>query len=128
LSFEGRGAVHVRELCPKDFYFAQILRNKEQGMLPLISRLILNPEVLDLFTLPQTEKIFKWVGEEIINEKVLTVENWLEVSFHLCKQRWDNTVDWLENQPMSKILTMISIVEDFAEKQEQEVKKSSRGR
>lgn len=97
-------------------------------MLPLISRLILNPDVLDQLTLNQTEKIFKWVGEEIINEKVLTVENWLEVSFHLCKQRWDNTVDWLEKQPMSKIFTMISIVEDFAEKQEQEIKKSSRGR
>ena len=97
-------------------------------MLPLIARLIQNPDVLDEFTLPQTEKIFKWIGEEVINEKVLTVENWLEVSFHLCKQRWDNTVDWLEKQPMSKILAMINIVEDFAEKQEQEIKKSSRGR
>jgi hypothetical protein len=95
-------------------------------MLPLISRLIQNPDDLDHFTLPQTEKIFKWIGEEVINEKVLTVENWLEVSFHLCKQRWDNSVDWLEKQPMSKVLTMISIVEDFAEKQEQEIKKSSR--
>lgn len=95
-------------------------------MLPLISRLIQNVDDLEYFTLPQTEKIFKWIGEEVINEKVLTVENWLEVSFHLCKQRWDSTVDWLEKQPMSKVLTMISIVEDFAEKQEQEIKKSSR--
>lgn len=97
-------------------------------MLPLISRLILNPDVLDQLSLPKTEKIFTWIGEEIINEKVLTVENWMEVSFHLCKQRWDSTVDWLENQPMSKILTMINIVEDFAEKQEQEIKKSSKKR
>ena len=118
----------MRELCPKDFYFAQILRNRGIGMLPLISRLILNLDVLDQLTLPQTEKIFKWVGEEIINEKVLTVENWLEVSFHLCKQRWDSTVDWLEKQPMSKILAMVNIVEEFAEKQEQEIKKSSRGK
>jgi hypothetical protein len=95
-------------------------------MIPLISRLIQNREDLDYFTLPQTEKIFKWIGEEVINEKVLTVENWLEVSFHLCKQRWDSTVDWLEQQPMSKVLTMISIVEDFAEKQEQAIKKNSR--
>jgi hypothetical protein len=97
-------------------------------MIPLISRLIQNTDDLAYFTLPQTEKIFKWIGEEVINEKVLTVENWLEVSFHLCKQRWDSTVDWLEKQPMSKVLTMISIVEDFAEKQEQEIKKSSRRR
>ena len=95
-------------------------------MIPLIARLIQNTDDLEFFTLPQTEKIFKWIGEEVINEKILTVENWLEVSFHLCKQRWDSTVDWLEKQPMSKVLTMISIVEDFAEKQEQEIKKSSR--
>ena len=95
-------------------------------MLPLISRLIHNVDDLAYFTLPQTEKIFNWIGEEVINEKVLTVENWLEVSFHLCKQRWDSTVDWLEKQPMSKVLTMINIVENFAEKQEQEIKKSSR--
>jgi len=97
-------------------------------MVPLISRLIQNQDDLECFTLPQTEKVFKWIGEEIINEKVLTVENWLEVSFHLCKQRWDSTVDWLEKQPMSKILAMINIVEDFAEKQEQAIKKSSRQR
>jgi hypothetical protein len=126
LSFDEDISIHVREICPKDFYFAQLLRNKETGMLPLISRLIQNVDDLAYFTLPQTEKIFKWIGEEVINEKVLTVENWLEVSFHLCKQRWDSTVDWLEKQPMSKVLTMISIVEDFAEKQEQEIKKSSR--
>lgn len=92
----------------------------------MISRLIQNKDDLVYFSLPQTEKIFKWIGEEVINEKILTVENWLEVSFHLCKQRWDSTVDWLETQPMSKILTMINIVENFAEKQEQEIKKSSR--
>lgn len=95
-------------------------------MLLLISRLIQNVDDLAYFTLPQAKAIFRWIGEEIINEKILTVENWLEVSFHLCKQRWDSTVDWLEKQPMSKVLTMINIVEVFAEKQEQEVKKSSR--
>lgn len=116
----------MREVCPKDFYFAQLLRNKESGMLPLISRLILNVDDLEYLTIPQAEKLFGWIGQEIINEKVLTVENWLEVSFHLCKQRWDSTVEWLEKQPMSKILTMISIVEDFAEKQEQEMKKSAK--
>lgn len=126
MSFGEDISIHVRELCPKDFYFAQILRNQETGMLPLIARLIQNHDDLAYFTLPQTEKIFKWIGEEVINEKVLTVENWLEVSFHLCKQRWDSTVDWLEKQPMSKVLTMISIVEDFAEKQEQEIKKSAK--
>ncbi len=128
MNFGGDVSIHVREVCPKDFYFAQTLRNKESGLIPLVSRLVQNPDDLVYFSLPQTEKIFKWVGEELINEKILTVENWLEVSFHLCKQRWDSTVDWLEKQPMSKILQMISILEDFAEKQQQEIKKGSKGR
>jgi len=95
-------------------------------MVPLFSRLIENTEDLSEFSVGQTEKVFSWISEEILKEKVLTVENWLEVSFHLCKQRWDSSVDWLESQPMSKILAMINIVEEFAERQEEEMKKSAR--
>jgi hypothetical protein len=54
------------------------------------------------------------------------VENWLEVSFHLCKQRWDSSVDWLETQPMSKIFAMLDIVKSHVESQNDEIKKSSR--
>jgi hypothetical protein len=95
-------------------------------MIPLISRLIQNPEVLGQFSVSETKSVLSWVGEHLINEKVLSVENWLEVGFHLCKQRWDSSIDWLENQPMSKILAMISILEDFAEKQEKSMKDSAR--
>jgi hypothetical protein len=70
--------------------------------------------------------MFKWVSENILNENVLTVENWLEVAYHLCKQRWDSSVDWLEEQPMSKIQAMIQIVKNHAEEQEKEAKKSAR--
>lgn len=96
--------------------------------MPLIARLILNPDELQSYSLPQTDVIIDWIGKEVLDGKILTVENWLEVSFHLCKQRWDSSVDWMEKQPMSKILTMINIVEDFAEKQEEEIKKASRKR
>lgn len=70
-----------------------------------------------MLTLPKAEKLFSWISQELVDEKILTVENWMEISFHLCKQRWDSSMDWLEVQPMSKVLTMISIVEDFAKKQ-----------
>jgi len=76
--------------------------------------------------MPQTRAMFKWVSENILNESVLTVENWLEVAYHLCKQRWDSSVDWLEEQPMSKIQAMIQIVKNHAEEQEKEAKKSAR--
>jgi hypothetical protein len=102
---------------------AQILRQKEESYLPLLSRLLLNPEILDFTSASQTRAIFKWVSENILNDNVLTVENWLEVAYHLCKQRWDSSVDWLEEQPMSKVQTMIQIVKNHAEAQEKAVKR-----
>jgi hypothetical protein len=70
----------------------------------------------------------KWVSENVLDQNVLTVENWLEIAFHLCKQRWDQSVDWLEDQPMSKILTMIEVVKKHGEEQEKQSKKAARGK
>jgi hypothetical protein len=70
--------------------------------------------------------VIKWVVETLLDKTVLTVENWLEVAYHLCKQRWDSSVDWLETQPMSKINAMIDIVKRHAEEQEAQMKKASR--
>jgi hypothetical protein len=95
-------------------------------MAPLIARLIKNPEDLSYLKFSHAQKLFSWIAEEVVKEKVLSVENWLEVSFHLCKQRWDSSVDWLEQQPMSKVLAMVQVVEDFGRRQEEEMKKSSK--
>lgn len=119
---------HFREITPKDFYFAQILRSSDRSLLELVERILLNEDVLDYATYVQTSAVLRWVSENILTEKILTVENWLEVAYHLCKQRWDSSVDWLESQPMSKINAMISIVEKHAAQQEKEMKKSSRRR
>lgn len=89
-------------------------------------RLLLNPEVLDSASLSQTRDVFTWASENILNQNILTVENWMEVSYHLCKQRWDSSIDWLEEQPMSKIQRMIQIVKNHAEEQEKEMKKSAK--
>lgn len=118
--------VHFRELCPKDFYLAQILRDKEGSILLLLDRLTLEDSALDHFSTKQARKLLDWVVEELLSEKIMTVENWLESSYHLCKQRWDSSVDWLETQPISKILTMISIVNKHVEQQEAQMKKSAR--
>jgi hypothetical protein len=105
---------------------AQILRNEEKGYFELILRLLLNPESLDNASVASSRAVIKWAAETLLDGTVLTVENWLEISYHLCKQRWDSSIDWLENQPMSKITVMIGIVKKHAEEQEAQMKKSSR--
>jgi hypothetical protein len=89
-------------------------------------RLILNPEILEVTPAYVFRALTNWVMDNIFSDSILTVENWLEVSFHLCKQRWDSSVDWLENQPMSKIHLMMNIVKKYGEQQEAEMKKSAR--
>ena len=118
--------VHFRELCPKDFYLAQILRDKDSSILLLLDRLTLEDSALNHFSTKQARKLLDWVVEELLSEKIMSVENWLESSYHLCKQRWDSSIDWLETQPISKILTMISIVNKHVEQQEAQIKKSAR--
>ena len=116
----------LREVCPKDFYLAQILRQREEGYLPLVLRLLLNPEVLDEVTISEARAVIQWMSTTLFDQNILTVENWLEIAYHLCKQRWDSSVDWLETQPMSKIQTMIQIVKNHAEDQENAMKKNAR--
>lgn len=122
----GKLTFHFREITPKDFYFAQILRQTERSQLELIERLLLNPEILDEASSTQTRKAVEWVTENLLDKTILSVENWLEVAYHLCKQRWDSSVDWLENQPMSKINAMIEVVKKHSEEQEKEMKKNAR--
>lgn len=70
--------------------------------------------------------LMDWCSEKLLAESVFSVEEWLELSFHLCKQRWDSSVDWLEEQPISKIKLMIDIVKTHAEKVSKESEKASK--
>jgi len=119
-------AFHFREITPKDFYLAQVLRQSDRSQVELVERLLLNESVLDECTATEMREALKWASETLLDKSILTVENWLEVAFHLCKQRWDSSVDWLETQPMSKINAMIDILKKHAEEQEKEMKKSAR--
>jgi hypothetical protein len=102
------------------------LRQQDRSQVELILRLLLDHNTLDEITSTQFRQAIKWVGETLLNQNILTVENWMEVSYHLCKQRWDSSMDWLETQPMSKIQTMIEIVKKHAEEQEKQMKKNAR--
>ena len=117
---------HFREVIPKDFYLAQVLRQAERSQLELIERIIVNDNVLDEATSTQTRRVIKWAIDNLLDKTILTLENWLEVAYHLCKQRWDDSIEWLETQPISKINLMIEIVKKHAEEQEKEMKKNAK--
>ena len=117
---------HFREITPKDFYLAQVLRQSDRSQLDLIVRLLVDDSILDTATAQDTRRAIQWAISTLIDNSVLTVENWLEVAYHLCKQRWDQSIEWLETQPMSKINLMIDIVKKHAEEQEKEMKKNAR--
>lgn len=84
----------------------------------------------DLDSIPSKyiKPLSEWLGPTILTEKVMKVEQWLEMAFHLCKQRWDTSIEWLEQQPVSKILLMAKIQSDFATKQNEEIKRAGRKR
>jgi len=123
-----------RELTPKDLYFVEALKKEHGDDLPeteflmeMISRLS-ECDMETVLDLPvQTFRVLvRWFTKEVLEGKVMTVYQWLEIAFHLCKQRWDESVEWLETLPMSKVLTMVDIMSKFAERQSSEMKKSTR--
>lgn len=121
--------MHFREVTPKDFYLGQLLRQENRSLMELVARLLLTPEEeLDSVPAYRFKSVVAWVSSNLLEERLFTVENWLKTAFHLCKERWGSSIDWLESQPISKILTMISITNEFHEKQAEEAKKSSRKR
>lgn len=125
--------MNIRELTPKDYYLVSLIQNDYPDMSSLVFNFLLlqklaniAEEELDQIPVYFFKPLFKWVNEEILEGKVMSVEQWLSLAFHLCKQRWDQSIDWLEQQPVSKILLMLKIQSDFVEKEKQEMKKSSR--
>ena len=67
-----------------------------------------------------------WIAKELLTEKVMKLDQWYEMAFHMCKQRFDSTMEWMENQPMSKLLLMTNTVTKFAKEQEREMRKARR--
>jgi len=64
----------------------------------------------------------------MLEGKVMKVDQWFKLSFHLCKQRFDSTMEWFEQQPMSKITLMATVMSDYADEQNKEMKRASRKR
>lgn len=131
----GRLALTFRELTPRDYYFFNLIENDYPDIsqthlsLMILTRLAgLTDDDLDLIPARYVKPITDWLGPELLQEKIMKVEQWLEMAFHLCKQRWDQSIDWLEDQPVSKILLMAHLQSRFVDKQNEEAKKAARKR
>jgi hypothetical protein len=125
--------LNIRELRPKDYYFFSLINNdypditQTHLILLIICRLAgMQEENLSMIPARFIKPLSEWLGPNILTEKVMTVEQWLEMAFHLCKQRWDSSVEWLEQQPVSKILLMAKLQFNFATKQNEEMKRAAR--
>jgi hypothetical protein len=127
-----RGPVRFRDLTPKDFYFIQVLQNENlphsEIAVAMVTRVLLEEEPLEQLSVFETRKAFEWVSENILSSKVMTVESWLQTAFHLCKQRWDASIEWMETLPVPKIQLMIEILNQHVKAEEAAMKKSSRKR
>ena len=122
-----------REVIPKDFYFFSLLQNDFPACSPLAFHLLMVARFLDedesiLFHIPATivQVLAWWVERNILEEKIMKLEDWYNLAFHLQKQRWGADMEWLEDQPMSKILLMLDTQSKFNKEQELEAKKNRR--
>ena len=123
----------LRELCPKDFYWFATVENdfpdlspSVTGLLTLLLLLDGREEDLELIPKRVVSALSWWIGPNLLNEKLMKLDQWYEVAFHLCKQRFDMTMDWMEDQPVPKILLMIQILTKHAKEQEREMRKARR--
>jgi len=132
---DSRFTILLREVCPRDFYWFSLVENDFPDISPTHLNLLILVLLSDLDEesdqfrrIPASclSPLMNWVMTELINEKVMKVDQWLEMAFHLCKQRWDDSVEWLEVQPMSKILLMGRVVSKFVAEQNREMKKASK--
>lgn len=133
MTLAGRLVLQFRELRPKDFYFFSLINNDYPDItqahlsLLLILRLGgLDEADLEIIPAKYVSPLTEWMGPELLHDRVMKVDQWLELAFHLCKQRWDSSIEWLEDQPVSKILLMAKIQSDFVTKQNEETKRAAR--
>lgn len=126
--------LRIRDIIPKDFYHLQIWReslnedSSNELALNVLELVLLSPKTKKrsfLLSLDVTDwmDLCGWLGEELLKDKNFTVEDWMETSFYLMKERWDSSMEWLETQPVSKIMYMIEIQTKHGKRVEQAMKR-----
>lgn len=132
---DGKFTVTLREVCPRDFYWFSLVENDFPDISPTLMNVLILVLLTDLdedsdqlYLIPNSSltPLMEWTMRELITEKVMKLDQWFEMAYHLCKQRWNDSVEWLELQPMSKILLMSRVVSKFVAEQNREMKSASR--
>ena len=125
----------LRELTPKDFYWFSVCENDFPDCSPAAFHMLFLARLLDddeevLLHIPSgmISVLLWWVQKNIFEDKLMKLKDWFNLSFHLQKQRWGADMDWLEDQPMPKILLMLDTQSTFNKEQEMEAKKNQRKR
>ncbi|MGL6343746.1 MAG: hypothetical protein ACRC80_31960 [Waterburya sp.] len=55
-------------------------------------------------------KLFPILFEELLKERIYSVQSWLTIAYYLQGKQWGVNLDWLEKQPIDKINMMTDIV------------------
>jgi hypothetical protein len=133
LTLDKKVTVLIREPIPKDYYWFATLENDFPDLRPVVGNLLtlavlLDGRVEDLDQIPKNSVsvLIWWMSKNLLQEKIMKLDQWYETAFHLCKQRFDITMDWLEQQPVPKILLMTRVLTKFATEQQREMRKASR--
>ena len=125
----------LREVCPRDFYFFSLVKNDY----PDVSALAFNLHLIALFLDDGEEILYEvpasmvqvlawWIEANLLKEKLMELSDWYELCFHLQKQRWTSATDWMEQQPMSKVLLMMNVQSKFNEEQNAQMKRNAKKR
>jgi hypothetical protein len=133
VTVDGLDTFTLREVCPRDFYWFALLENEFSDTNPVITNLqtlamLMEGDETDLMLIPKRAitPLMWWMSKNLLDEKVMKLDQWYEMAFHLCKQRFDASMDWMETQPISKILLMTQVLTKHAKEQEREMRKASR--
>lgn len=129
-----------RELTGKDIYFIELWREEGDNNSFLSNPSFLNQMVERLSVEPWSitedeltnlvyynyNDLIEWFCDNRLRGRIMTLNDWLTLCFHLSKQRWTSDMDWFERQPIIKIIQMSDIQTDFHTKVNENLEKSKR--
>ena len=133
VTIDGEVYYLFRDVIPKDFYWFALCENDFPDLSTTLQYLLIicmlldeDERILDKIPKRHVGPLVWWIGKYILDEKVMKLPQWYEMAFHLCKQRFDSTMEWMENQPVPKLLLMAQTLTKFAKEQEREMRKARR--
>lgn len=96
-----------RVLTPKDFYQIEYFELNPCDILGLLCD---NQDVYNSLPLRIYFKLYTILERELLYGRIYGVKDWLDSAFYLLGKKWDSNLDWLESQPIDKVIVMIEIL------------------